>query len=124
MSSVSTRYDAHDEADLDPGLTAATAAIRAGELVVLPTDTVYGIGADAFDAAAVARLLAAKGRGREMPPPVLIGSAPTLDALAVGLVTDVVAGRHGLIVPAAQSGSADDLPDRRDHVRRTTARRC
>jgi L-threonylcarbamoyladenylate synthase len=53
--------------------------------VVLPTDTVYGLGADAFDAVAVQRLLDAKGRGREMPPPVLISSATTLDALASGI---------------------------------------
>jgi len=82
MSPVSTRYDATDPAQLESGLAAATTAIRAGELVVLPTDTVYGIGADAFDPAAVRRLLDAKGRGREMPPPVLVGSAATLDALA------------------------------------------
>ena len=61
--------------------------MQRGELVVLPTDTVYGIGADAFDAEAVQSLLEAKGRGREMPPPVLISSATTLDALATG-VTD------------------------------------
>jgi tRNA threonylcarbamoyl adenosine modification protein (Sua5/YciO/YrdC/YwlC family) len=85
MTSVSTRYDANDEAMLEAGLAAATTAIRAGELVVLPTDTVYGIGADAFDAVAVARLLEAKGRGREMPPPVLVGSPATLDALATRL---------------------------------------
>lgn len=85
MSLVSTRYDAADEAMLDAGLAAATTAIRAGELVVLPTDTVYGLAADAFDPVAVARLLEAKGRGREMPPPVLVGSAATLDALASAL---------------------------------------
>lgn len=67
---------------LEAGLAAATTAVRAGELVVLPTDTVYGLGADAFDPVAVARLLEAKGRGREMPPPVLVGSPATLDALA------------------------------------------
>jgi tRNA threonylcarbamoyl adenosine modification protein (Sua5/YciO/YrdC/YwlC family) len=61
--------------------------VQRGELVVLPTDTVYGIGADAFDAEAVQRLLDAKGRGREMPPPVLISSATTLDALATGVPT-------------------------------------
>lgn len=82
MTSVSTRYDATDPAQREAGLTAATTAIRAGELVVLPTDTVYGLGADAFDPAAVRRLLEAKGRGRQMPPPVLVGSAATLDALA------------------------------------------
>ncbi|MCW2753362.1 MAG: translation factor [Marmoricola sp.] len=82
MTSVHTRYDVDDESVLEAGLAAATMAVRAGELIVLPTDTVYGLGADAFDAAAVNRLLAAKGRGREMPPPVLVGSAVTLDALA------------------------------------------
>ena len=82
MTSVSTRYDATDPDQREAGLTAATTAIRAGELVVLPTDTVYGQGADAFDPAAVRRLLEAKGRGRQMPPPVLVGSAATLDALA------------------------------------------
>lgn len=79
---MSTRYDCADEDMLESGLAAATTAIRAGELVVLPTDTVYGLGADAFDPVAVARLLEAKGRGREMPPPVLVGSPATLDALA------------------------------------------
>ncbi|MFL6023224.1 MAG: L-threonylcarbamoyladenylate synthase [Marmoricola sp.] len=79
---MSTRYDVTDDALLEAGLAAATTAIRAGELVVLPTDTVYGLGADAFDPAAVSRLLDAKGRGREMPPPVLVGSTATLDALA------------------------------------------
>ena len=60
-------------------------AIRDGEPVVLPTDTVYGLAADAFDPAAVRRLLDAKGRGRDMPPPVLVGSTATLDALATAL---------------------------------------
>lgn len=82
---MSTRYDCADEDMLEAGLAAATTAVRAGELVVLPTDTVYGLGADAFDPVAVARLLDAKGRGREMPPPVLVGSPATLDALATQL---------------------------------------
>ncbi len=85
MSLVSTRYDATDETMLEAGLAAATTAIRAGELIVLPTDTVYGLAADAFDPVAVGRLLEAKGRGREMPPPVLVGSPATLEALATGL---------------------------------------
>ena len=64
------------------GIAAAVAALRRGELVVLPTDTVYGLGADAFAPDAVAAILKAKGRGREMPPPVLIPSVQTLDGLA------------------------------------------
>jgi L-threonylcarbamoyladenylate synthase len=85
MSLVSTRYDASDPAEREAGLAAATTAIRAGELVVLPTDTVYGLAADAFDPKAVRRLLGAKGRGREMPPPVLVGSEATLDALGAAV---------------------------------------
>ncbi len=74
-------YDCSDPARRAAGLTAAERAISAGELVVLPTDTVYGIGADAFSPNAVARLLAAKHRGRDMPVPVLIGAWSTLDGL-------------------------------------------
>jgi tRNA threonylcarbamoyl adenosine modification protein (Sua5/YciO/YrdC/YwlC family) len=70
------------EEEIEEALDAASLAVRRGRPIVLPTDTVYGIGADAFDAAAVARLLEAKGRGRDMPPPVLVTSAATLDALA------------------------------------------
>jgi L-threonylcarbamoyladenylate synthase len=63
------------------GVQAAVAAIQSGELVVLPTDTVYGIAADAFSPIAVNLLLAAKGRGRDLPVPVLVGSWRTLDGL-------------------------------------------
>jgi tRNA threonylcarbamoyl adenosine modification protein (Sua5/YciO/YrdC/YwlC family) len=76
-------HDCSDPAAREAGLTAATAAIGAGELVLLPTDTVYGVAADAFTPAAVARLLAAKNRGRAMPVPVLIGEAATLAGLVV-----------------------------------------
>jgi tRNA threonylcarbamoyl adenosine modification protein (Sua5/YciO/YrdC/YwlC family) len=81
-----SRFDVLEPGDLrEAGLSAAAVAIRAGELVVLPTDTVYGLAADAFDPAAVQRLLGAKGRGRDMPPPVLVGSPATLDALSTRL---------------------------------------
>ncbi len=82
---MSTRYDLTDPESRESGLAAAVAAVRRGLLVVLPTDTVYGLGADAFDKAAVQRLLDAKGRGRNMPPPVLISAATTLEALATDL---------------------------------------
>src|SRR4051794_33921575 len=79
------RFSTGDPVEREAGLAAAALAVQRGQLVVLPTDTVYGIGADAFDAEAVSRLLAAKGRGREMPPPVLVSAPTTLDALAVGI---------------------------------------
>lgn len=71
-----------DPATWGPSLDAAVHALSRGEVVVLPTDTVYGVGADAFQPEAVARLLDAKGRGRHMPPPVLIPSVRTVDGLA------------------------------------------
>lgn len=66
-------------------VTTAVSAIQSGQLVVLPTDTVYGIGCDAFDPEAVGRLLAAKDRGRDVPPPVLIGQVAALDGIATGI---------------------------------------
>lgn len=81
---MARRYDCSEASDRATGLREAASAIRRGELVVLPTDTVYGVGADAFNAEAVGDLLQAKGRGRNMPSPVLVGSPNTLH----GLVTD------------------------------------
>ena len=82
---MSTWFDCSDETQRTDGLAAAAAAVLSGELVVLPTDTVYGVGADAFSPAAVTRLLAAKGRGREAPPPVLVGSTRAASALVEDL---------------------------------------
>jgi tRNA threonylcarbamoyl adenosine modification protein (Sua5/YciO/YrdC/YwlC family) len=78
-------YDCRLLTDRQRGIEAAIEAVRSGELVVLPTDTVYGIGADAFTAHAVTALLNAKGRGRHMSPPVLVGSRHTLDGLVYTL---------------------------------------
>jgi L-threonylcarbamoyladenylate synthase len=71
----------------DSGLAGAAQAVRSGQLVVLPTDTVYGLGVDAFDSVAVAELLAAKGRGRDMPLPVLVGSWDTIDGIVATVPT-------------------------------------
>lgn len=82
---MSEWYDCADPERRAAGIDAARQAVRRGELVVLPTDTVYGIGADAFSPGAVSALLAAKGRGRAMPVPVLVGSWRTLDGLVFGV---------------------------------------
>ncbi len=81
MAPVSSTYDCTDPTDRAGAIDAAVRAVQAGQLVVMPTDTLYGLGADAFDSDAVAALLAAKGRGRSMPVPVLVGSWDTLDGL-------------------------------------------
>ena len=78
----STVYDCSSIAQRTAGLKHAARALAADACVVLPTDTVYGIGANAFSARGVATLLAAKGRSRAMPPPVLIAHAGVLDGLA------------------------------------------
>ena len=74
-------FDCTDPGERETGIAAAISALKGGRLVVMPTDTVYGIGADAFDGSAVAALLAAKGRGRDMPVPVLVGSWHTIQGL-------------------------------------------
>lgn len=85
MTPMSTRHSTSTDEEREAAIAAATQALRAGEVAVIPTDTVYGIAADAFDPAAVRKLLAAKGRGREMPPPVLVNAPGTVDALAVDI---------------------------------------
>ncbi|MDR6866452.1 tRNA threonylcarbamoyl adenosine modification protein (Sua5/YciO/YrdC/YwlC family) [Microbacterium resistens] len=107
MSSV---FDCRDADQLLTGMRHARQAIGRGELIVLPTDTVYGVGADAFNPAAVQRLLAAKGRGRDQPPPVLVGNAATLNALAESvpepvqrLVDEFWPGGLTIVLPAQPS---------------------
>lgn len=79
---MSEIYNCEDSDQLLRGMREAKVAVSKGQLVVLPTDTVYGIGCDAFSASAVASLLAAKGRDRQSPPPVLIKNSQTMFALA------------------------------------------
>jgi len=82
-------FDTAIPAELLSGMRLARAAIARGELVVIPTDTVYGVAADAFSPAAVQRLLDAKGRDRTAPPPVLVPGIHVLDALAEAIPDEV-----------------------------------
>lgn len=114
---MSRVYDCADSAQLLTGTRLARAAIARGELIVFPTDTVYGLAADAFSPTAVARLLEAKGRGRTSPPPVLVPGASTLVALAESVPEPVEAlveafwpGGLTIILPA-QPSLAWDLGD-------------
>jgi L-threonylcarbamoyladenylate synthase len=103
-------YDCADPDTRTEGLAAAARAVRGGRLVVLPTDTVYGLGCDAFSAAAVRALLAAKNRGPDLPVPVLVGSWSTIDGLVLGVPATARAlleafwpGGLSLVLPHAPS---------------------
>ena len=103
-------YDCADPQGRTEGLAAAARAVRAGRLVVLPTDTVYGLGCDAFSSTAVRGLLAAKKRGPDMPVPVLVGSWSTIDGLVLGvpkaareLIEAFWPGGLSLVLPHAPS---------------------
>jgi tRNA threonylcarbamoyl adenosine modification protein (Sua5/YciO/YrdC/YwlC family) len=105
-----TIYDCSVDSELLTGTRMARTAITRGELIVMPTDTVYGIAADAFSASAVGRLLEAKGRDRQSPPPVLIPGLQTLDALASTVPDEVRAladafwpGGLTIVLPAQPS---------------------
>lgn len=101
--------------DLDDAAT----AIREGDLVVYPTETVYGLGADALDPAAIERVFAAKGRDRDDPISLAVPDVETalefvrasdrerrfMDRFLPGPVT-VVCERHER-VPAALTAGLD-----------------
>lgn len=82
---MSRIYDCSENSELLSGMRLARTAIGKGQLVVIPTDTVYGVAANAFSADAVSLLLEAKGRGRQAPPPVLIPRPETMDGLAMNI---------------------------------------
>jgi L-threonylcarbamoyladenylate synthase len=119
---MAPEFDCSDSSELITGVRMARAAIGRGELVVIPTDTVYGIAADAFSPEAVQRLLDAKGRGRDSPPPVLIPSVAALDALAESVPDEVRLLVHAFwpggltIILPARSSLALDLGEARGTV--------
>ncbi|MGG5171663.1 L-threonylcarbamoyladenylate synthase [Pseudarthrobacter sp. J1738] len=85
---MTTSYNCTTEEQRTEGLAHAQRAIAARQCIVFPTDTVYGIAVDAFSAQAVTLMLAVKGRGRTMPPPVLIPRLQTMDGLATDISED------------------------------------
>lgn len=108
--------------DAEAALAAAEAAVKAGRPIVLPTDTVYGIAADAFSGDAVQGLLDAKQRGRDMPPPVLVAEVAMVRALASSVDDRVMALGKALwpgaltLVLRAHDSLRLDLGDRSDTI--------
>lgn len=119
---MATVYDCSRRDEREAGITAAASMIRTSRLVVFPTDTVYGIGCDAFDSMGVRTLLEAKGRGRNMPLSVLVGSWSTVDGLVLSvpqqardLIQAFWPGGLSIVLPHAPS-LAWDLGDTRGTV--------
>jgi tRNA threonylcarbamoyl adenosine modification protein (Sua5/YciO/YrdC/YwlC family) len=119
---MSARYDCTDPAQRVIGIDEAASALRKGDLAVMPTDTVYGVAADAFSPVAVTMLLAAKGRGRQSPPPVLVGTVRAayaliedLNATAKDLIDEFWPGGLTLVLRANRS-LAWDLGDTKGTV--------
>ncbi len=119
---MATVYDCSRRDERETGIAAAASMIRSSRLVVFPTDTVYGIGCDAFDTLAVRALLDAKGRGRAMPLSVLVGSWSTVDGLVLSvpnearlLIEAFWPGGLSIVLPHAPS-LAWDLGDTRGTV--------
>ncbi|MFK0104086.1 L-threonylcarbamoyladenylate synthase [Streptomyces sp. NPDC091217] len=103
-------HDCRTEATRERGIPRATGALRAGQLAVFPTDTVYAIGASAFDPQAVNALLAAKQRGPDKPASVLVADPAAAEDLVHSLPADgrrlidaFWPGALSLILPAAPS---------------------
>ena len=90
------RVDATSHDEREAGIVEAKLALESGNCVVLPTDTVYGIACDPFQPAAVQELLDVKGRSRAMPPPVLVPSIESAEALVAHFPED--------LAPALQRG--------------------
>lgn len=104
----------------DAEIAAAVAALRAGLLVVFPTETLYGIGCDALNADAMERLRAVKQRGADKGVATILGGAAMLDLLSdavspaarrlagafwPGPLTLVVPARPGLPAPLVLDGN-------------------
>ncbi|AZA11236.1 L-threonylcarbamoyladenylate synthase [Corynebacterium gerontici] len=107
---MSRIFDCSTSANREAGIAAASSAVADGRLVVLPTDTLYGLGCDAFNNQAVANLLATKRRGPDMPVPVLVGSWDTARGLVHNfdhrlqtLIEAFWPGALSIVVPQAPS---------------------
>ncbi|MBP7328233.1 MAG: L-threonylcarbamoyladenylate synthase [Alicycliphilus sp.] len=100
-----------EDGNAPQAIAAAVDALAAGQLIGLPTETVYGLAADASNDAAVRAIFAAKGRPADHPLIVHVASAEAVGAFAIGGGESPPGGPRSL--PGSQApglGSAPDLP--------------
>lgn len=108
--------DCVDVATRERAINAAVSAIKRGDLVLLPTESVYAIATDPFSRRGVAAIRAAKGQSEGSPLPLMVPSAQTVQGIATGVSATVQAlmqafwpGPMTLLLPS-QPSLAWDLP--------------
>ena len=79
---MTLRFDCTDDAERARGITAAVASIKRGELVVLPTESVYAVATDGFSARGARSVREAKGQSAATPLPIMIASITTIPGIA------------------------------------------
>jgi L-threonylcarbamoyladenylate synthase len=108
VSKRRTKYSKQQSGVVD-SLSQAVEALKGGDVIVFPTETFYGLGADAFDHSAVEKVVSLKGRSPESPIAVIIGDEKALESIvteippeARKLIEHFWPGPLTLILPAKQ----------------------
>lgn len=92
---MTLRFDCTDNAERARGITAAVAGIKRGELVILPTESVYAVATDGFSARGARAVRAAKGQSSVTPLPIMIASVTTIPGIAFNPSTAAMDLMHG-----------------------------
>lgn len=79
---MTLRFDCTDDAERARGITAAVASIKRGDLVVLPTESVYAVATDGFSARGARAVREAKGQSAATPLPIMIANITTVPGIA------------------------------------------
>ncbi|MEI6361719.1 MAG: L-threonylcarbamoyladenylate synthase [Actinomycetes bacterium] len=82
---MTLRIECADGRDRERAITAAKAAVKRGDLVIIPTETVYAIATDAFSDRGIRAMRVAKSYDETVPLPVMVGSRSTVPGIATGL---------------------------------------
>ncbi len=116
---MTQRISCPDGAHRDQAVASALAAVRRGDLVLIPTESVYAIAADAFSARGMEALREAKGYDPSTPVPVMVGRRATVAGIAARISTEARALMEGFwpgeltVLLTAQPSLAWDQPS--DH---------
>lgn len=85
---MTVRIPCADGAERERAVNAVLAAVRRGDLVIMPTETAYAVATDAFSDRGVTRLHEARGSDPALPVPVMVGRRPTVAGIAIRVSVD------------------------------------